>query len=296
VERINQFEFFELGRRLQGIRRFSGDVNAGDAFIPVWEAFRDVSALANGKPMELGVSKACIETLKVRLDEILDKHFRQVDEDGDTEWKFPTADTPPIPSYRWTYMLTALDEFEMVFREEMREASTYRVPDRGIFNTAKLVDAADMAFPADLLPHIPQKTRDDWKAAGRCLAFNLLSASGFHVARAVEGTLEAYYQLATGKDKTLNGWNDYIKALVATAASPAQPLVPSDKVIAALTQMKGDYRNPIVHPRVVLNDADSRMLFANGESVIIAMAQEIRAAKPNPIGLLANIFKVGAAE
>jgi hypothetical protein len=39
--------------------------------------------------------------------------------------------------------------------------------------------------------------------------------------------------------------------------------------------MKDDYRNPIMHPRVVLTESDARMLFDNGESLIIAMAQEI---------------------
>lgn len=42
--------------------------------------------------------------------------------------------------------------------------------------------------------------------------------------------------------------------------------------------MREDYRNPIVHPRVVLTESDARMLFANGESLIIAMAQELAEA------------------
>jgi hypothetical protein len=42
--------------------------------------------------------------------------------------------------------------------------------------------------------------------------------------------------------------------------------------------MRTDYRNPIMHPRVVLTEGDARMLFANGESLIIAMAQEIMTA------------------
>ena len=40
--------------------------------------------------------------------------------------------------------------------------------------------------------------------------------------------------------------------------------------------MKDDYRNPVAHPRVVLEEADARMLFANGESLIIAMAQDLQ--------------------
>lgn len=149
----------------------------------------------------------------------------------------------------------------------------------GIFDTPALVDAADECFPKDIRPHIPQKSIADWRAAGRCLAFNLLSASGFHVARAVEGTLELYYQLYTSSPgETLNGMYDYIKELEKLKApSP----VPEQKTLAELEQIRKDYRNPLMHPRVVLSESDAKMLFNNGESLIIAMGQEIAKLQAN---------------
>jgi len=288
VERINQFEFYDLGQTLERLKTLGEDnIAASAAFSPVISGERVMMALIGGKPIELGVSRAAAVKLQRELAEVKEEHFRRDGEDGSRKWKFPDSETPPLRSWDWHSVATALKSFETVFQEEMREAATYRVPSRGIFDTAKLVDAADCAFPPELLPVIPQKTRDDWKAAGRCLAFNLLSASGFHVARAVEAMVEAYYTLSTGKQKTLNGWNDYIKALESPGINGA--LIPSEKVISELKQMKDDYRNPLVHPRVVLSEPDARMLFANGESVIIAMAQEIWAlqAKITPNALLA---------
>jgi hypothetical protein len=133
-------------------------------------------------------------------------------------------------------------------------------------------------FPKDLQLFIPQKAKDDWKSAGRCLAFSLLSASGFHVARAVEACLESYYGHFSGKPgATLHGWKDYINALQKIADGNPTPC-PLAKTLVELDQMREDYRNPIVHPRVVLSESDARMLFANGESLIIAMAQELAEA------------------
>jgi hypothetical protein len=43
--------------------------------------------------------------------------------------------------------------------------------------------------------------------------------------------------------------------------------------------MPSDYRNPIVHPRVTLDEADARIIFNNGESLIIAMASELKRAQ-----------------
>jgi hypothetical protein len=301
VERINQFEFFELGETLQKIKDFSGELDGDDVFFPVYGAHQAVDALVEGKPLELTISKACAKRLKDELWTFINRNFRTDGDDGKRQWKFPSAGDPKIGAWEWADPKAALTDFETIFREEMREAAIYRVPQRGIYDTGKLVDSADQSFPTETVTVIPQKTREDWRAAGRCLAFNLLSASGFHVARAVEGTMEAYYQAAyalpsTGKKATLNSWGDYIKALEAarSANPPKAPLVPSEKVIAEIQQMKDDYRNPIAHPRIVLSESDARMLFANGESLIIAMAQEMKAALPS-VNAFSTIFGLAGA-
>jgi hypothetical protein len=161
----------------------------------------------------------------------------------------------------------------------MAEMTTYFVPKRGIYAVAALAETAHESFPGDLLQFIPEKTQVDWRSAGRCMAFNLLSACGFHVARAVEGTMEAYYQLFSGKPgKTLRSWDDYHKELEKIANTNPTP-APEPKTLVEFDQMRRDYRNPIVHPRVTLDEADARILFNNGESLIIAMASEIKRAQ-----------------
>jgi len=284
VERINQFAFLDLGKKLHAVATAQDNAIVSDRVFAVLNAKAALKDLLAGNPVPLGVSRAKAEALSKTIDSMISGHMAK--DGGGINWE------PEIPDWRWHSVTTAVTAFETVFSEEMREADTYRVPARGIYSTSKLIDAADETFPEELRPIIPEKTRSDWCAAGRCLAFNLLSASGFHVARAVEGTVESYYQLATGKQKTLNSWNDYIKALepLVVTPSPDGKLQPSAKVIGELKQMKDDYRNPIVHPRVVLSEPDARMLFANGESVIIAMAQEIRdAQKATPTNALLSV-------
>ncbi len=73
---------------------------------------------------------------------------------------------------------------------------------------------------------------------------------------------------------TKPGWHDYLQDLEELAAETTP--MPDPKTIAVIRQMKDDYRNPVVHPRVVLTEADSRMLFNNGESAIIGMAQGLK--------------------
>ncbi|WNJ88475.1 hypothetical protein [Bosea sp. 685] len=277
VERINQFEFYEFGRALKALTRHYGDTPANAVFFDLTTAESLLLRALSGSPMPLGVCRASAVTLQRYISGNIDQLVNRTGGIADA-FKFPDTNSPPIHGYALDYMRVLISTFETVFQEEMREAATYFVPRRGIYHTPALVDAADETFPADLVYVIPEKARIDWRSAGRCLAFNLLSASGFHVARAVEATLESYYQLFSGKPgKTLVSWNDYIKELDAITKAQTSP-APSDKTIAELKQMKDDYRNPIMHPRVVLSEGDARMLFANGESLIIAMAQEIEAA------------------
>jgi hypothetical protein len=91
--------------------------------------------------------------------------------------------------------------------------------------------------------------------------------------------MESYYQMFIGKPgKTLRGWDDYHKELDKIAKTNPTPM-PEEKTLIEFDQMRRDYRNPIVHPRASLREADARILFNNGESLIIAMASEIKTVR-----------------
>lgn len=277
MDRLELFSFYDVAKALQSLAMPEGDVLAGVAIWPLIRSRSLLAQLQGGKPLQLGLSKASCGELISTIDAIMNDYLEEV-VDGQRRLKFPEMDSQPIPAWRWGHLHTALQTFETVLREELRGAETYHVPRRGIFFMSALVENAHETFPEEIRGAIPPKSLEEWRSAGRCLAFNLLSASGFHVARAVEGTMEAYYQEATGKPAgaTLKTWGDYLKELEPIAKKDE---FPSTKIISEIVQMKDDYRNPIMHPRVVLTVSDARMLFSNGESLIIGMAQELTEAR-----------------
>jgi hypothetical protein len=284
VERINPFAFFEFGKELHSLSQLE-ETSTQKVFWPLWQARNAIGKLIDGKPIPIGISLTKARALADRMDSLLAERFQRKNEKGEVTLRFPEESDPPIAPWSLEWIKTSITEFEGIFAEEMRETATYFVPRRGIYHTPALVDDADQTFPKELQPFIPQKAKEDWKSAGRCLAFNLLSASGFHVARAVEACLESYYGKFSGKPgETLHSWYDYIKALREIAEKNPTPC-PTDKTLTELDQMREDYRNPIVHPRVILSEGDARMLFANGESLIIAMAQELAEASKNGVQL-----------
>ena len=280
VERVNHYPLFTLGKALSSVERCiekDGMVNAVQLYDGAREAAWALERLLKGNPFPLGISKNAATELKASIDYMRENLFTE-EKDGVRHPKLPGL-KDEVDYWEWLFETnSALRKFETIFSTEMSELATYFVPPRGIYSTAALIDFADQSFPSEIRGYVPEKARSDWKAAGRCLAFSLLSASGFHVARAVEATLEVYYQLYTGKTGTLNGWHDYLKALEGVQSDGAKP-APTNKTITELKQMKDDYRNPIMHPRVVLTENDARILFDNGESLIIAMAEEIKAIR-----------------
>lgn len=218
--------------------------------------------LVEGNPFPLGISKGSAEEALKAITRIIEKYFKE----------FPYSEQK-INDFAWWQTIILFEKFETIFEEELKESTTYFVPRKGIFLTSSLVDAADQSFPQDIESYIPEKTKTEWKSAGRCLAFNLLSASGFHVARAVEGMMEIYFRRFCASSDDRMTWGDYIKCL--EDAVKKSTTKPQEKTIAEFRQMKDDYRNPLMHPRVILTESDARILFNNGESLIIAMAQEL---------------------
>ncbi len=121
-----------------------------------------IEALVKGKPLELSVSKACATRLRDAVWAFLEAHCREAGEDGRRTWKFHSGDeAKPVPSWALHDTNKALSDFETVFREEMREAAIYRVPQRGIWDIGKLIDAADESFSAEIAMVIPVKARED---------------------------------------------------------------------------------------------------------------------------------------
>src|SRR5690606_18328994 len=102
-------------------------------------------------------------------------------------------------------------------------------------------------FSDDIKKHMSERSVEDIKAAGRCLAFELYTAVGFHLMRAIEDTMRAYYKFLTGESKELSNrnWANYIRKI--------QEAGGDEKVLGVLDQIRDMHRNPISHPEVYLD-------------------------------------------
>lgn len=167
---------------------------------------------------------------------------------------------------------TSLETFETVFQTEMQRTATYLVPKRGTYDLGDLVDRANETFPAEVRGIIGPVANDEYINAGRCYAFGLFTASGYHCCRAVEAVLREYYFVFTGKrDKGTEQWGELVGGLEKCAGV----LVPEKKTLGHIRHIKDFDRNPLSHVRAVLDETDADILLAASKVAITAMAAEM---------------------
>jgi hypothetical protein len=174
------------------------------------------------------------------------------------------------------YITDALTKFETNINSELSIAAAYFVSRKGGYDTDTLIANAELIFPPDLGLKVPMAI-PDVREAGRCLAYELSTAAGFHILRATEAVLRRYWEVVSnGMDHpSQRNMGVYIDKMTSNKFGDA-------KVIAVLTQIKDLHRNPLFHPEKTLALQEALGLFGIAQSAIGAMLKELPHANAVP--------------
>jgi len=142
-----------------------------------------------------------------------------------------------------------------------------------------LIEKADLALEEDVRKIVSAESLEDFKQAGRCLAFDLPTAAGFHAMRATEDVLRKYHQLVVKPNKPVHEMAACINELRKAGADA--------KTLGILDQIRDLHRNTVMHPEAFLTSSEGIRLFDIAKSAISAMADQI-AAVPAPIAMAAS--------
>jgi hypothetical protein len=191
----------------------------------------------------------------------------------------PEDDSPPEPGktdtplekFQINFLSQKAKDFETILANELPALATYSVSPKGIFSTDDLITNAELQVPETYRPALSEKAKVDIQQAGKCLAFELPTASAFHMWRSVESVMDSYHGALTTKSFADAGitrnWGAYIKALEAAKAE--------EKTTVFLDHIREEYRNPISHPNEMLELDEAFALFGPALSVIGQMLKEI---------------------
>jgi hypothetical protein len=183
----------------------------------------------------------------------------------------------------------AISSFRIVLEAEFQTAATYLVTERRGYDIATLIERAEVIFPTDLTQKIPE-VEFDLREAGKCIAFDLGTAAGFHLLRALETVICCYWNVVMNGSPLPDNRNlgAYIREMEKAKAGDG-------KVLTALKQIKDFHRNSLMHPEERLDLDQSIGLLGIVQSAIVAMLpkisdhsglqlMEVQDAQENPVG------------
>ena len=116
------------------------------------------------------------------------------------------------------------------------------------------------------------KATRDIREAGKCLAFDLGTAAGFHIARAVESVVLQYLNILC--PQALENLSDGDKNL-GKYVGLARKHGADEKVCASLDQFRLLHRNPLMHPDESIDVEEAMILLAIASSAIFGIMLDI---------------------
>jgi hypothetical protein len=174
----------------------------------------------------------------------------------------------------------AVEGFGIILESESRDdLRVFAVMPKGIYDTAKLVDHAEDIFAERTLCALPEAIRNDVNLAGRCLAFELWTAMGFHAMRAVEAICREYQQVATRNPSLGTVPLGEIIAELEKRLEQEEGAKVSDSplglIIYTLLRLNTVYCLPVMDPRMTLTSETAIHVFELATDVITMICDDL---------------------
>ncbi len=256
--RIDGFYLYHVGYMLHPLSQVSHDTTFQDLYLDLLRAEGVLAPLLHGSVFNLRSSMQfgtrCLSVIQAQKHEAENEDLK-LNEIG----------------YVNAYNLqTAVANFEVALQSELNMVDLYLVTKRRGFDTFDLIENGDVLFPEDLAKKVPEAI-PDVKQGARCLAFELPTASGFHLHRANEFVLRRYFDAVSNGAERPNSRNmgDFLNQMRSLGVGEAV-------VLSALKDLKDLHRNPLVHPEHSLETVDDAIaLLGSIRGVVIHMLKRI---------------------
>lgn len=179
-------------------------------------------------------------------------------------------ESEPLNYYDFTNTQNALAEFEAVLKAEFGTMGIYLVAPKNAMDTLTLIESGEEAFPPSLKEKVPEAL-SDVRQAMSCIAFELPTAAAFHLHRANEAVLKAYWK-ACSNGKALSD-RATMGQIVADMESSG---FGRPEVRSSLRDIINLHRNPTIHPEQSLEEVEEAIsLYGAIRSAIGFMLKEI---------------------
>jgi hypothetical protein len=261
MKQINTYGLYQLANQLAPLKQLPsvpGEITKEDhVYVLMFATFWLNHFFNTNKVLPLELSSDAANELKSALEVVSGKL-----------WNTPQDEIHP---WELNNISAKLTQLETVMGLELQRHQTYLVSQIGGYSMPLLATKAEVNILEDALTVIDEQAKKDFREAGRCLAFEIPTAAGFHAMRATEQVLRQYYKEFTGKDAGRIEWATCVQELKKAKANP--------KVVQVLDQIRDLHRNPLMHPEDFLSMKEAISLFDIAKSAIGSLAEEIAKLK-----------------
>jgi hypothetical protein len=270
LKRVNLLEYFELAELLAQAKRATSldSSKGGSLYGALWNLpakLRDFLQQDNG----FSTSKHAASDLANTIENWISTNIWP---DG----KF-SAEHFEKDFSNWEYggIPKKIESFRSVFEAESHDVDVYSVGQIAIYKTQALVANGSHVIASEYREEMSAEALKEFDDAGRCLAFDLPTACGFHALRGTELVMDEYLR-SFGVTKKMKSWNDYILAFQKLRESTDANQKPSEKVSAMLDRMRSLDRNPLMHPREMLDGVGANHVFSLAAITVVEMIKDMR--------------------
>jgi hypothetical protein len=154
--------------------------------------------------------------------------------------------------------------FEISLCDEIGNMPLFCCEDSKLGNLSidKLLNGASNGYPERTRTKLTPECLAEIDEAGKCLAYERSTASGFHILRSVELAIRQYLLAIQGfvmPPLNRQNWGEYLDLLKGHGASR--------EVTDHLYNIKDNYRNPLMHPQDTLDMDEAVSLFGVAQSM-----------------------------
>jgi len=260
LKKIDAYQFFRLGAAIHPITSFpnGAQLEVKVLFFALSRARTIISfvhaALPPSSEQAANVLLAQIAICGDGLEEL----------DSDTQVQIPEL----------TDLVQKAKDFERVLANDLPKMDTYQVLSKGLYAIPALIESAELAIIDGLSGSaqgmIPSETLLDFNQAGRCIALQLPTASGFHTMRSVEAVIEKYWKVVSHTPSSVHP-PDVLQCIteLRTAGEDKKLMLLLDRICRELN------RETLVDQAAFLQARDALLLFDISKSAICAMAERM---------------------
>lgn len=270
MQRIDPYAFYNLGTQIHALEDIKKEQTLRDVVFVLWQAREAIDTIINNRIIDLDICKPACTKLRGAIADFIPEDLSTISKEKHEK---------NLGEFSVWWVQKCLKEFETVIAAELNAAGVYFVSQKEAYNTSDLIESAEKIFPDAIRTTFSDQTLHDVRQAGRCLAFNLPTAAGFHITRALENVvLEASKKFDATKPQKDDLYS-YIRVLESNGI---------DKdVLYELDGLREKYRNQLMHPEIFLSDIEISVLISDVKNVMVRLHQEMEKTNRAPVVALA---------